>query len=262
MDEFVKRSIDQLLEFKKNIFKHKHAVDFIEKLTRRGDMKVIESELNKCLLPKSVKNKDDIKKRKDFIENFLSEFAILREKEKKAPPSENPPTANPQNPQKDFQWRPNLKFDDDHNFPSLDSHELLTRKKNFVVLDKHYKNKLEPGIHKCYCMSQKHPLVGICTNCGRIHCLQEGDKKCIECGHPLLPKEKYMSNIVNDNIAKNAFGQKEKLLRFQADFYSKLKIVDDFTDWYEVSNNTWLCEADRELAQRKDEQSEITEKII
>ena len=82
MDEFVKRSIDQLLEFKKNIFKHKHAVDFIEKLTRRGDMKVIESELNKCLLPKSVKNKDDIKKRKDFIENFLSEFAILREKEK------------------------------------------------------------------------------------------------------------------------------------------------------------------------------------
>lgn len=71
-----------------------------------------------------------------------------------------------------------------------------------------------------------------------------------------------MSNIVNDNIAKNAFGQKEKLLRFQADFYSKLKIVDDFTDWYEVSNNTWLCEADRELAQRKDEQSEITEKII
>ena len=55
MDEFVKRSIDQLLEFKKNIFKHKHAVDFIEKLTRRGDMKVIESELNKCLLPKSKK---------------------------------------------------------------------------------------------------------------------------------------------------------------------------------------------------------------
>ena len=139
MEEFVKRSVDQLLEFKKNIFKHKHAVDFIEKLTRRDDIKVIESELNKCLLPKSVKNKDDIKKRTDFIENFLSEFAILREKEKKVPHPENTQTIS-QPSQKDFQWRPNLRFDDDHNFPSLDSHELLTRKKNFVVLDKHYKS--------------------------------------------------------------------------------------------------------------------------
>ena len=43
---------------------------------------------------------------------------------------------------------------------------------------------------------------------------------------------------------------------------SKLQIVDDFTDWYEVSNNTWLDEKSREEAKKKDEESTIIEKLV
>ena len=54
---------------------------------------------------------------------------------------------------------------------------------------------------------------------------------------------------------KNANIHKDKLLKFQEEFYSKLQIIDDFSDWYEVSNNTWLDEKSREEAKKKDEES-------
>ena len=55
---------------------------------------------------------------------------------------------------------------------------------------------------------------------------------------------------------------KDKLLHFQKEFYSKLEIIDDFTDWYEVSNNTWLDEKSREEAKKKDEESMVIEKMV
>ena len=162
---------------------------------------------------------------------------------------------------KNNEWMPKLKIDDE-NFPSLANSELVKRKKNFVVLDRHYQNKLEPGIKECFCMSTRHPLVGNCIECGRIHCLQEGDKNCINYGAKLITKKDYESQLVFDNAAKKAYNHKNKLLHFQKEFYSKLEIVDDFTDWYEVSNNTWLDEKTRLEAKKKDEQSTIIEKMV
>ena len=111
-------------------------------------------------------------------------------------------------------------------------------------------------------MSTRHPLVGICLECGRIHCLQEGDKNCINCGAKLISKKEYNSQLAFDLEAKNANNHKDKLLQYQKDFYSKLQIVDDFTDWYEVSNNTWLDEKSREQAKKKDEESVINEIMV
>ena len=158
---------------------------------------------------------------------------------------------------------PKIKINDE-DFPSLASSELVKRKKNFVVLDRHYQNRLEPGIKECFCMSTRHPLVGNCLECGRIHCLQEGDKKCISCGAPLILKEEYLKQmeLIKDNNLKNANLHKDKLLQYQKDFYSKLQIIDDFTDWYEVSNNTWLDEKSREEAKIKDEESSIIDELV
>ena len=154
---------------------------------------------------------------------------------------------------------PKLKMNDEE-FPALSSSELVKRTKNkkYEVLDRHYQNRLEPGIKECFCMSTRHPLVGNCLECGRIHCLQEGDKKCISCGAPLVLKDDYKKQLelMKDNNLKNANLHKDKLLKFQKDFYSKLQIIDDFTDWYEVSNNTWLDEQSREEAKKKDEDSQ------
>ena len=111
-------------------------------------------------------------------------------------------------------------------------------------------------------MSTRHPLVGNCIECGRIHCLQEGDKNCINCGAELIPKKLYESQLAFDNVAKKAYNHKNKLLHFQKEFYSKLEIVDDFTDWYGVSNNTWLDEKSRQEAKKKDEESTIIEKMV
>ena len=265
MEEFIKQNSEKLLVYKKNIFKPKHAYEFIEKLCKRDNLKQIESELTKCLINASVKSDSAIQERKHFIEDFLSSLVILREninkKEESKRTTDSSSTNTKDSKQKEFEWKPNLKFDN-QNFPSLESHELISRKKKYVVLDHHYANKLDKGTHNCYCMSQRHPLVGNCLNCGRIHCLQEGDNVCINCGHKLMTKEKYMSSIVQDNAAKSAFGHKEKLLKFQKDFYSKLQIVDDFTDWYEVSNNTWLSQDNREYARKKDEALEVSEKLF
>ena len=61
--------------------------------------------------------------------------------------------------------------------------------------------------------------------------------------------------IINDLNAKNAYNHKEKLLKFQEDFYSKLQIIDEFNDWYELSKNTWLTDNEREKAKRDEEKA-------
>ena len=255
MDEFIERHTECILKYKKSIFTQKTARSFIQKLTNRQDETEIEKELNKCLLNGSLK-KEYLDERKQYIFLFLKELKEIRlkEQEQNEKNKKNIPKIN-------GEWMPFMKMNDE-NFPSLSSSELVKRKKNFVVLDRHYQNKLEPGIKECFCMSTKHPLVGNCIECGRIHCLQEGDKVCIYCGAKLINKQDYKSQISYDNALKNANLQKDKLLSFQKEFYSKLQIVDDFSDWYEVSNNTWLDEKSRQEAKKKDEESVINEKAV
>ena len=258
MEDFIRKHSEIILKYKKNIFTQKTARLFIEKQIMKSE-EDSQKELLKCLLPKNLNPSPKmIMEREDYISSFLKELKEIKEKINS---DENKKENQKKKNKVNSEWMPKMKINDE-DFPSLASSELVKRKKNFVVLDRHYQNKLEPGIKECFCMSTRHPLVGNCIECGRIHCLQEGDKNCINCGAKLITKKEYTSQLAFDPAAKNAFLHKEKLLTFQKEFYSKLQIVDDFTDWYEVSNNTWLDEKSREEAKKKDEESVIIEKMV
>ena len=259
MEDFIRKHSEIILKYKKNIFTQKTVRVFIEKQIMKSEEES-EKELLKCLLPKNMKPTPQMEKdRLDYISSFLKELKELKKKikEDEEKKEKNQKKKNKQN----SEWMPKMKMNDE-DFPTLASRELVKRKKKFEVLDIHYQNKLEPGIKECFCMATRHPLVGNCMECGRIHCLQEGDKNCINCGAKLITKEDYKSQLPLDNAAKNAYLHKEKLLSFQKEFYSKLEIVDDFTDWYEVSNNTWLDEKSRQEAKKKDEEAVIMEKMV
>ena len=252
MEEFVRKHTESILKYKKGIFNQKQASNFVEKLIMRKEDE-IEIELIKCLFPKNTNLQPNVREeREKYASSFLSEFKDLKAKLKE---SEDKKSKTSQKQNKiEPEWMPKMKINDE-NFPTLANMELMKRKKKFVVLDRHYKNKLEPGIKVCFCMSTRHPLVGNCTSCGRIHCLQEGDQVCIECGAPLVKKEEYLKQLQFDNEAQRANIHKDKLLKFQEEFYSKLQIIDDYSDWYEISNNTWLDEKSRQEARKKVEES-------
>ena len=257
MEDFIRRYSEKILKYKKDVFKQKTARDFVEKQILKSEEES-KKELKKCLFPKEkFLPENAIKEREEFIEKFLKELKDLKEKKK----NDEEKKSKSNNIIND--WMPKIRINDEE-FPTLSNSELVKRKKNFVILDRHYQNRLEPGIKECFCMSTRHPLVGNCLECGRIHCLQEGDKKCISCGAPLILKPEYLKQmeLMKDNNLKNANLHKDKLLQYQKDFYSKLQIIDDFTDWYEVSNNTWLDEKSREEAKKKDEESSIMDNLL
>ena len=256
MEDFTTKFTEKILKYKKGVFNQKTAREFIDKQIKKNSTIESRKELEKCLFPKGNNLKEnEIKDREDFISLFLKELNEMQEKKEKEK-EKNKAKKNKIN----NQWMPKMKITDEE-FPTLSNSELVKRKKNFVVLDRHYQNRLEPGIKECFCMSTRHPLVGNCLECGRIHCLQEGDKKCIACGAHLILKEDYKKQLelMKDINLKNANLHKDKLLQFQKDFYSKLQIIDDFTDWYEVSNNTWLDDKSREEAKKKDDELNIME---
>jgi hypothetical protein len=268
MEEFIKSSSDKLQVFKKNVFTYKHSYEFLKKLCERGDINKMESELNKCLLNSSSKDQEE---RISFIKYFMENFQIFTNDNIKINISPNNPLEADSDIRKinkselmfgtksatqneDFSLKKFKIKNKEQDFPTLENLELVNRKKNFDVLNHHYFNKLEKGIKICFCMSSKHPLVGNCTNCGRIQCLQEGDKECIVCGTEIIKKDDYLKLCADDKEMKKAYGHKEKLLKFQSDFYSKLQIIDDFSDWYEISNNTWITKENRELAKKRDDE--------
>ena len=255
MEQFINNEGDKLLSFKK-VFKRKDAIEFIEKLTMREDEEIIKKELNKCLFNPTAlnaikKNEKAIRDREIFIEQFIINLRNIKKEM-------NNKTEKEKEKKEEIilvtdEYGPKVAIND-QNFPPLNNAELVkkAKKNKYKLLDEHYKNNLEKGIKKCFCYGSRHPLVGNCLNCGRVMCLQEGEENCIECGTKLINQDKYKKNIVYDNEAKLAFNHKEKLLEFQKQFYEKLEIIDDFNDWYEVSNNTWLPLQKREEARKKD----------
>jgi len=256
MEQFINNEGEKLLIFKNKVFKRKDAFEFIEKLTMRDNEESIKKELNKCLFNQSalnnIKNNEKaIRDREIYIEQFIINLRnakknIKNKEEKEKEKKEEIILSHDE-------YGPKVAIND-QNFPPLNNAELVkkAKKNKYIILDEHYKNNLEKGIKKCFCYGSRHPLVGNCLNCGRVMCLQEGEEYCIECGEKLITQEKYKKNIVYDNDAKTAFNHKEKLLEFQKQFYKKLEIIDDFNDWYEVSNNTWLPLEEREKAREKD----------
>jgi activating signal cointegrator 1 len=260
LEDFIKPYAEKLQLFKKNIFTYKHAHDFLQKLCERGDLEKMESELSKCLLNTTQHRESD--ERKFFISNFIDQWKKYSNERggniqsgiKVESSSSTDPGKKSQNQNKEFELKKFKIKNKEEEFPTLENLELVNRKKQFEVLDHHYTHKLEKGNKICFCMSSKHPLVGNCVQCGRIQCLQEGDKECIVCGSAIIKKDEYLKQCTDDRDMKKAYMHKEKLLKFQADFYSKLQIIDDFSDWYEISNNTWISKEHRELAKKKDEE--------
>jgi hypothetical protein len=138
--------------------------------------------------------------------------------------------------------------------PTIHQIDYNNYKKKYNFEEHHYKNKLEPTNVVCFCMGTKHPIVANCLNCGRIQCLQEGEIDCIDCGLKLTQKNEFIKSLSLDSNLKKSYEHKEKLLKFQKEFYSKMNIIDDYTDWYDISNNTWISKDMRDLAKEKDEE--------
>ena len=263
MDDFINVSAEKLLYFKKNVLTKKHATEFLQNLCLKNDTEKIQNELKKYL----TKDETNLEEKNKFISEFVQKYdkvKLLKNVTQtskthqlsalintKSTISENISSVKPQ---KENFMKKKVDYGNEDSFPTIENAELVNRKKKYQILEHHFKNKLDEKIKLCNCMSSKHPLVGNCLDCGKIQCLQEGEKYCIICGSEIPLKEEYEKNCMNDIEMKKAYIHKEKLIKFQKDFYSKLQIIDDFTDWYELSTNTWIDQASREKARQKDDE--------
>ena len=138
MEDFIRKHSDIILKYKKNVFTQKTARQFIEKQTMKSE-EDSEKELSKCLLPKNANlSSQMVAERLEYIELFLKELKQLKlkKKEEEEKKENNLKKKNKMNQE----WMPKMKMTEE-DFPSLANSELLKRKKNFVVLDRHYQNK-------------------------------------------------------------------------------------------------------------------------
>lgn len=259
METFIQEYTEKLLLFKKNVFNHSTAKEFIEKQTKKEDIEKVRLELTKCLIPQNKQPKD-IEERKKLINDFITNLQVKKKNNNKDNSSN---TKNSQyysgnnknnNASNGFKFQKTFKPLDIDKDPTLESLDLEVHKKKYEVLPHHYKNELKQGISLCNCLRTKHPLVGNCMNCGKIQCLQEGTEECIVCGTEFEKKEVVLKQCNENPSLLKAYEHKEKLLKFQKDFYSKLQIIDDFSDWYEVMGNSWLDADQRQFAALKDEE--------
>ena len=90
MEEFISKKTEELLVFKRNVFKQSHAKDFISKLFHRNSIREVENELNKCLLHKTMTDQNEISKRKQFISSFLSEYEHIKNTQAQQPAQQQP----------------------------------------------------------------------------------------------------------------------------------------------------------------------------
>lgn len=112
----------------------------------------------------------------------------------------------------------------------------------------------------CYCMCTLHPLVNNCVSCGKIVCEQEGEGPCMFCGNWVDRETIYDLNEIGEedegrsggrNLALQyelALQHRDKLLDFDRNAAKRLGVIDERQDWYELSNNTWLNENQRNYA--------------
>mmetsp|Transcript_5812 Transcript_5812/g.6256 ORF Transcript_5812/g.6256 Transcript_5812/m.6256 type:complete len:664 (+) Transcript_5812:37-2028(+) len=131
---------------------------------------------------------------------------------------------------------------------------------------------LLPGRRKCECMANIHQLINNCLICGRIVCEQEGEGSCFFCGNPVFSKmnplfkelssdqfvslsEAYSKD--SDMVREQAIKHKNKLLNYEKNMNPASNIIDDETDWYEVADNVWLSEKQREVAITKIKEEEV-----
>lgn len=249
MESFISDSIEKVYNWKRSVFQYSVCKEFVEKQINKDDYDKVKNEFKKCLL--NNQQVSDMDERQQFIDDFITK---LKDFKLKGVSNSSTAKLGKAGNTKDTKVIGNFKVKDfNKDFPNLGDYQLESIKKEYEILPQHYKHKLQPGVKLCHCMRTKHPLRGNCLNCGRIQCVQEGMETCIACGSD-LPTKEYIIKECNCNAEmKQALAHKDKLLNFQKQFYSKLQIIDDFSDWFEISNNTWIDENQRRFAKDRDE---------
>ena len=140
MEDFVQKYSEKILKFKRSVLQPKQIREFVVKLTKKTEEDA-RKELTKLLFPKNkYLSESAISERDELIILFLKELDQLKHKNQETKKTKI-----------NQEWKPKLQINDE-DFPTLSSSELVKRKKNFVVLDRHYQNRLEPGIKECFCM--------------------------------------------------------------------------------------------------------------
>lgn len=124
---------------------------------------------------------------------------------------------------------------------------------------------LQAGRKICYCQTTIHKLVSNCVNCGKVVCEQEGEGPCLFCG-AWVDREEYYD--VGDHYVQyeKALEHRNKLIDYDINAAKRLGVVDERTDWYELSSNTWLNKDQRQYAThqleiQKRKEDEIDSKV-
>lgn len=246
MEDFVLEQTEILASLQGLPYTKDQIKNLLLKIITKGDSLKARSDLTKLLF-KDGKQTLEFAKKEEFVNNFCEMLEYITS-------SRNPKIDVKSNNKSIFE----KKFvDKKEDFPELEDVKLNSKRNKYTVLDSHYGQKLKEISEPCFCYGSKHPITNNCLECGRIMCLQEGENQCIECKAPLLTEIKYKKLLLSDESAQIANEHKDKLLAFQASFYSKMQVIDDFSDWYELSNNTWIDSSSREVAKKKDEQIDM-----
>jgi len=79
-------------------------------------------------------------------------------------------------------------------------------------------------------------------------CEQEGEGPCLFCG-AWVDKETYYDIDEEDaDKYETALEHRDKLIDFDLNAAKRLGVLDERSDWYDLSGNTWLNKEQRKFA--------------
>ena len=110
-------------------------------------------------------------------------------------------------------------------------------------------NKIVPKDREiCYCMANVHNLVSNCLNCGKIVCDYEGEGPCLFCGNWVDNQQTEFDEARNTESFKTAIEHRDRLIDYDINSQARLGIKDQRVDWYEIENDTWQRDENRQFA--------------
>lgn len=124
-------------------------------------------------------------------------------------------------------------------------------------------NKIQAGRKICYCQTTVHNLVNNCIQCGKIVCDQEGEGPCLFCG-TWVDRDTAAQEVEPElePYYEMALNHRDKLIDFDLNAAKRLGVLDERSDWYDLSQNTWLNKDQRKFAnQMLDAQKKKDEEI-
>lgn len=114
----------------------------------------------------------------------------------------------------------------------------------------------------CSCQATVHPLINNCTSCGKIICERENEGPCFFCGNLVFRRQKLGEKKQKEHLFNNdenaedpefqrAEELKNRLLQYDASQIADSNIIDEQTDWYEMSEDVWTSKQNKEYATKK-----------